>query len=698
MLRTTIVAAAVSGLVAGAAAQNNDQVVISASLIEQAVQEAPYAITIIDRRTLRDAGPMVNASEALQRVPGVVANNRSNYAQDLQISIRGFGARAGFGLRGLRVYTDGIPATGPDGQGQVSQFDLAGAQRIEVLRGPYSALFGNSSGGVITLVSAPVTRTEFQADVDAGSFGFRQGRVSAQSPLGGGWDLRGSFSAMSSDGFRPQSSADKRQGALRLGWRGARDEVTLLLSSLDQPADDPLGLSRAQFELGPRETAAVAEQYRTRKTLSQTQLGGSWRHRFDEGAWRELRATAYVGRRGVTQYLAIAPAVQAPAAHGGGVIDFDRDYGGIDLRSRWAFGAVDLVAGVALDNQTDDRQGYANFITSGGQTQLGVQGALRRDERNSARSRDAYVQAQWALATDWSASAGVRHGRVKLATDDHYLSNGNDSGQLAYDYTNPVLGLRWTVQPGLNLHVSAARGYESPTLGELAYRGDGSGGFNSGLRAQRSRQFEMGAKWYAATQSVEATLFAVNTDDEIAVATNAGGRQSFHNVGRTRRLGSELAWSWQPAPAWQLRLAANQLDATYRDSFLACVATPCLAPTVPVAAGKRIAGAPSRSAFAELSWRSDNWGTTGVEWRAVGRVPVNDRNTEFAPGYSTVALRWSHGVSLGNGLRGEWLLRLDNLLDRRYAGSVIVNDANGRFYEPGAPRSVLLGLRLISSP
>ncbi len=691
--------AATAGLMSSAAAQNTDEVVISTSLIEQAAQEAPYAITVIDRRTLREAGPMVNASEALQRVPGLVANNRSNYAQDLQISIRGFGARAGFGLRGLRVYTDGIPATGPDGQGQVSQFDLAGAQRIEVLRGPFSALYGNSSGGVITLVSAPVTRTELQADVDVGSFGFRQGRVSAQSPLGGGWDLRGSFSAMSSDGFRPQSAAEKRQGSLRLGWRGARDELTVLLGTLEQPADDPLGLSRAQFELGPRETAAVAQQYKTRKTLSQTQLGASWRHRFDEGAWREVRATAYVGQRGVTQYLAIAPAVQTPAAHGGGVIDFDRDYGGIDVRSRWAFGAFDLVAGAALDNQTDDRQGYENFITSGGQTELGVQGRLRRDELNRARSRDVYVQGQWALATDWSASAGVRHGRLKLSADDRYLANGNDSGQLDFDYTNPVLGLRWTVQPGLNLHASVARGYESPTLGELAYRGDGSGGgFNTNLRAQRSRQFELGAKWYAQTHSVEATLFAVHTNDEIAVATNAGGRQSFQNVGRTQRVGAELAWNWQPAPAWQLRLAANHLDATYRDSFLACAGTPCLAPTLPVAAGMRIAGAPSRSAFAELSWRNENWGDVGAEWRAVGRVPVNDRNTEFAPGYATVALRWSKGMALGSGLRGEWLLRLDNLLDKRYAGSVIVNDANGRFYEPGAPRSVLLGLRLISTP
>lgn len=696
-VKPSLIATAI-GLLSASPLLAQETVVITGSPVERAAQDAPYAISVIDRDTLRSAGPMVNASEALQRVPGLVANNRSNFAQDLQISARGFGARAGFGVRGLRIYTDGIPATGPDGQGQVSHFDLAGAQRIEVLRGPFSVLYGNSSGGVISIFGAPVTRAAWQADADFGSFGLRQGRLTAQAPLEGGFDLRASVSSFAIDGFRPQSSARKQQAGVRLGWKGANDDVVALVGHLSQPADDPLGLSREQFELGPGETTPQALQYDTRKDLAQTQLGVAWRHRFGEGALRDTRLTAYTGRRGVTQWLAIAPGTQGNPRHGGGVIDFDRGYDGTELRARWGFEGLDVVAGLALERQRDDRRGYENFTGTPPDQALGVTGAPRRDEVNRAQTRDAYVQGEVALAPGWGASFGLRHGTVKLSADDAYLSNGDDSGRLDFSYTNPVLGLRWQPLPGLNLHLSAARGFESPTLGELAYRADGTGGFNTDLKAQTSRQIELGAKWRTGALALDLTLFEARTADEIGVATNAGGRSAFQNVGRTLRRGLELGSSWRPAPAWLARVSASWLDATYRDTFLTCAGIPCNAPTAEVPAGNRIAGAPRESAFAELAWRDAAWGETGLEWRAVGRVAVNDRNTDFAEGHATVALRWSKAYAVGAGMKLEWLLRIENLFDRHYAGSVIVNDANGRFFEPGAPRSGLIALRLSGAP
>lgn len=706
-VKKSTLAAACGLALAGPLAAQTDTIVVTGSLVERAIQEAPYAISVLDRDTLRSAGPMVNASEALQRVPGLVANNRGNYAQDLQISARGFGSRAGFGVRGLRIYADGIPATGPDGQGQVSHFDLAGAQRIEVLRGPFSVLYGNSSGGVISLIGAPVTHTQIGADVDIGSFGLRQARVGGQVVLGGGLDLRISASDLSIDGFRPQSAASKRQAGLRLAWKGERDELLALAGHLAQPADDPLGLDRTQFELGPEQTAPQAIQFDTRKELSQTQLGLAWKHRFDEGALRETRVTAYTGRRDVTQWLAISPGTQGSAVtcrtvtpppancrHGGGVIDFDRSYDGAELRARWAIGALDLIAGLALERQRDDRRGYENYTGTAPNQVLGVTGELRREEVNRARTRDAFVQGEWALAPQWSASFGLRHGTVELSAADAYLANGDDSGALDFRYTNPVLGLRWQPMPELNLHASIARGFESPTLGELAYRADGTGGFNTGLKAQTSHQLEIGAKWRRHAYALDVTVFEARTADEIGVATNAGGRQAFQNVGRTLRRGLELGLAWRPTTAWLTRVSASWLDASYRDDFLTCAGIPCNAPSVTVPAGNRIAGTPRQNLFAEAAWRDARWGEAGLELRAVGEVPVNDRNSDFAGSYETLALRWSKGYALGAGLRLEALLRIDNLLDRRYAGSVIVNDANGRFFEPGAPRSGLIGLRL----
>jgi iron complex outermembrane recepter protein len=669
-------------------------VVITGSVVQRTADEAPYAITVVDRDALRLGGPMVNLSEALVRVPGLVVNNRSNFAQDLQISARGYGARAGFGVRGIRLLVDGVPANGPDGQGQVSHFDIAGAQRVEVLRGPFSALYGNSSGGVIALFSAPATRRAWQADLDAGSFGLVQGRVGLTLPMAGGFDLQARLSQTDYQGFRPHSEARKRQAHVRVGWRGTNDTVTVLVNGLDQPAQDPLGLTRAQLDLGPDETAPQALDFNTRKSTRQSQPGASWVHRFDDGALRDSRVAAYVGRRFVIQWLAIPAGAQGNPRHGGGVVDLDRSYRGVDARLRWSWSTFDLVAGAAWDRQGDDRQGFENFLGTGASQVFGVTGRLRRDEASRADSRDLYAQGEWALSPTVSASGGVRTGRLEQSARDRYLSNGDDSGGQSSRYTTPVLGLRWQVARGLQLYASAARGFESPTLGELAYRIDGTGGFNTGLRPQRSRQFDLGGKWRRQAWSIDATVFQARTSDEIAVAVNSGGRSAFQNIGPTLRRGVEIAVAWRPSGPWHVQMALGSLDASYRSDFLACDGTPCTAPTAPVPAGNQIAGAPRASAWTEVGYAGGAWGDWALELRGVSRVPVNDRNSDFAPGFALASLRWSKPYVFNGGLRLEWLLRLDNLANRAYSGSVIVNEGNGRFFEPGAPRSLLVGLRL----
>jgi iron complex outermembrane receptor protein len=708
-MHRTLVAAAVAAAVGvpPAWSQPAEQtIVVTGSVRDRQAFDAPYAIGVVDAQALHDGGPMVNLSEAMARVPGLNVSNRNNYAQDLQISSRGFGARATFGVRGLRLYTDGIPATMPDGQGQVGHFDLAGAARVEVLRGPFSVLYGSSSGGVIALFGAPVGERRAELALDGGEFGLRQVRVGLALPLEDGFELRASGSRLLLDGFRPQSEAERRLGNLRAAWRGPDDTVTLLLTDHTQDAQDPLGLTRAQFDLGPEQTAPQAIQFNTRKTIRQSQGGVNWRHRFGEAATlRETSLTAYKGSRGVNQVLAIPPltqnnpAVPSSQRHGGGVVDFDRAYDGLEARARFGWTHVDLTVGAVQERQADERRGFENFTgPSSAPTALGVTGTQRRDERNGARTRDAYTQAEWTLNPAWTALAGVRSGRVDLRVEDRYLQglNGDDSGTLRFSYTNPVVGLRWVLQPQWMLHASLARGFESPTLGELAYTADNSG-FNFALKGQTSTQIELGSKWRGGGVEVDAAVFLVDTDDEIGVLSNAGGRSSFQNVGRTRRYGAEVGGGWRPFGALRLAAAVTLLHARYRDGFGTCVAAPCPSatnPLVPVAAGNRIAGTQEASGYAELAWTPGGVpGEFAIEARAQGKTAVNDINAEFAPGFSIVNLRWSHRIAFGQGSALELLVRVDNLADRHYAGSVIVGDANGRFYEPGSPRAAMVSLR-----
>jgi iron complex outermembrane recepter protein len=664
-----------------------DPVVITGSRVERKAFDVPQSISTLSADDLHNAGPQINLSEAMARVPGLTVSNRNNYAQDLQMSSRGFGARSSFGVRGLRLYTDGIPATMPDGSGQVSHFDLANAQRIEVLRGPFSALYGNSSGGVIALFTAPARQREFKLEGDVGTFGTQLLRTSVAAPLDGGWDVQANWTGFETEGFRPQSAAQRRSANARIGWRDERNTVTALMGRMAQPAQDALGLTRAQFTADPYQTTPQALTFNTRKDLSQTQGGVNWQHRFEgSGALRDSTLVVYDGKRSVTQWQSIPVAVQAPATHPGGVIDFDRHYRGIDGRLHWQWSdATQLVAGVNAEHQSDERRGYENFIG----TTLGVTGAPRRDESNRARNTDLYAQGEHKLTPTVLLSAGVRTGRIRYTTTDAYLGNGDDSGSRSFSYTNPVAGLSWKLQPQWNLYVSAGRGFEAPTLTELAYRADGSSGFNDQLEAQTSHQFELGSKWRQLDLglSLDAAVFRTETRNEIGVAANRDGRTTFKNVGRTRREGVEVAGRWDPDADWRAQVALTWLSARYRDSDLA-------------PAGNRIAGTTPRNAFAEVVWRPLSLGAgwvgteLGLDVRGQDRTMVNDTNTDSSGGFAVWGLRASKTLALDSRTSFDLFGRVDNATNKVYAGSVIVNEGNSRFFEPGAPRAWLLGARL----
>ncbi|MGH8529316.1 MAG: TonB-dependent receptor family protein [Nevskiales bacterium] len=668
-------------------------IVITGARAERSTFELPFAVSQVEADELSSAGAQINLSEALARVPGLLVNNRSNYAQDLQINSRGFGARASFGVRGLRLYADGIPGTAPDGQGQVSHFDLASAERVEILRGPFSALYGNSSGGVISVSSRSPEDKQLWASASAAEFGLRQFRFGGQGRFQNTWSALANYSDLEIDGFRPHSRAERRLAFGRLGFDGTGDKLVFTASDLEQPAQDPLGLSRVQFEQTPRQTAPQAEQFDTRKDTAQSQAGLSWNRRLDAGPLRDLQIAGFSGRRAVTQFLAIPVAAQSDPRHSGGVVDFERSFGGLDARTRLRLGAVELIVGLAYEQQDEDRRGYENFVGTGTTQQLGVTGALRRDEFNRVDSFDQYLQAEWRFAPAWSGTLGVRRGELRFSSRDRYFANGDDSGRRNFSYVNPVASLSFQAAPAVNLYVSSGRGFESPTLNELSYRPDGGSGFNRTLEAQTSRQFEIGAKLRKASAQLEIALFHADTDDELVIQTNAGGRSSFANAGRTRRQGAELAAYWNLTTEWQSRLALTWLDARYQDAFLTCAAVPCTMPTLEVPAGKRIPATARESAYLELAWRPRSTFKLALEGRAVSRIAVNDVNSDFASGYGLLALRAELQHDLGP-WRLRTLARLDNVLDRTYVGSVIVNEANGRFFEPGAPRAALLSLSL----
>jgi iron complex outermembrane receptor protein len=651
---------------------------------------APAAIDAVDGDVMRDGQLQVNLSETLARVPGIFVQNRQNLAQELQISSRGFGARASFGVRGIKVLVDGIPTGGPDGQAQVASFAIGLAQRLEVLRGPYSALYGNASGGVIQLITAPAPQTwQSQAGLALASAGTARLGAGIGGPLspnvGGVVDI----SHFETEGTRPQSAARRDLVSGRLDIAAGSVSVMVSGHLLDIPeAGDALGLTRAQLNANPDQTASVAGQFNTRKSTRQRQLGSvvDWIASPDI----QVRAMLYAGQRDVTQFQAIPVTTQAPATHPGGVIDFARDFGGADLRITnsvtFSGSTLRLQAGAAIDSQREDRRGFQNF--------LGVTGALRRDETNRSRSNDVYAQADWELPR-LALFAGLRGTRVNFESADHYVVPGNpdDSGARRFSATTPVAGATWKMTEQSRLFASAGRGVETPTANELAYRADAQSGLNLGLAAARSRNAELGWRLQSG-QTLHASLvaFRADTRDEITVLSNSGGRATFQNAGRTHRRGLEGSLDWRPNPVFATHVAFTTLNARYGDSFRTCNASPCMTPNVAIPAGNRLPGAPQRLAYAELVAQPRPEVSAALEWRHQGRIFVDDLNTDAASSANVLAARlaWS-----GHAVGWQWTasLRGDNLTNQRGAQTVIVNEANGRFFEPRPGRSWLFTLQ-----
>ncbi len=653
-----------------------DPVVVSGSRIEHRSFDLPAAVTALDRAAVADGQARVNASEALAAVPGVVALNRQNYAQDLQISVRGFGARSAFGVRGVQLIADGIPATMPDGQGQAATFNLDAAERLEVLRGPYSALYGNHGGGVIQLFTregqAPaIAAAAFQA----GSDGSWKSDFNAQGRNGSlGYVL--DASRFATDGYRAHSAATRDQAAAKLSITLDNDaRLTLLGNGLWQhDTQDPLGVRLATWQADPRASETVATLFNTRKSIDHLQGGARYEQRFGDD---RIDVAVWSGTRDVTQFLALQT---------NGVVRFERDFSGLRLgwsrRSALAGGTLTASAGIETGLSSDARSGYDN--------NFGVIGTLRRAETDRVRNLDPYAQLEWTRG-DWTWSGGLRHSRVAFQVQDRYLANGNDSGRVDYAETTPMASLLYRLTPALNLYAGLARGFETPTLNEMFYSGSG-GGFNFNLKPARSRNAEAGLKALLGEETrLDAALFRIATTDELVIDQSVGGRTSYRNAARTLRQGAELALEsrWQRVLAGDLsaRLAFTALRAEYDSAF-----TTSSGSLIP--AGKRLPGVPERSLFGELVWRADGGLTLGAEVSARSRLYVEDSNQAApAPGYALINLRAGLEQTSGPWRFAEFL-RLDNLFDSNVIGSVIVGDSRQRYYEAAPGRRWLLGASL----
>lgn len=668
---------------------------VEATRTDTTYLQTPASVFRIDAPQV-DTSSQVNLTEVVKGVPSLQIRNRENYAQDLQLSMRGFGAPSTFGVRGIRLYVDGIPATMPDGQGQTSNIDLSSLDHVEVLTGPFSSLYGNSSGGtILTSTKEGQGKDSIELSYSGGSHDKSRAGLVLQGGAKGANEPSYviSSSYFDTDGYREHSGAEKVLNNAKLSWNlDDGSKINWVTNYVKIHADDPQGLTRDQWNANPKQQVPFLKQFNVRKDIEQTQTGVTWSKAINDK--NELYAMAYLGNRQVTQYQSIPKSTQdASINHAGGVIDFERDYYGADFRwtGKELLPNTTLSVGVALDAMNEDRKGFENFNLVNGQPSYGVKGNLRRDEDNTLWNIDPYLQASWQFLPTWRLDTGVRYSNVHYKSKDNYLSNGDDSGKTDYDKVLPSAALSWQILPELMAYVSYAKGFETPTFTEMAYRPDGESGFNFDLTASTSDTYETGLKSQNPLGDFTLAVFQTKTKDDIVSAGNSNGRSTFRNADKTLREGVEFAWNkklWRDLTA---TASYTYLDATFDADI------PALGSIAQIPAGNAIPGIAKNQAYASLAWQPSHGLYGGVDVQYMDKVYVNDTNSDAAPSYSVTSANVGYAWVMGD-WKVNSFARVDNLFDKNYAGSVIVNDSTqpvGRYFEPADGRNWSAGLRVI---
>lgn len=650
-----------------------EPVVVTATRSATPLTDVPAAVSVVEQSDIQLGQPTITLDEALNRVPGLFPQNNFNFSQDQRLSIRGFGTRAAFGIREIKLIVDGLPETSPDGQTEIDTLDLGSVRRIEVLRGPASSLYGNASGGVINIITEDgPSRPFLETRLMGGYFGMQK----YQTKTGGQFGKLNYFfntSYFTIDGFRDRSRSQNVifNGKLRYTIN-ERADLTTLLNFTDAPlADDAGGLTLAQVKQNRRQARDTNITFGAGERLRQGKLGFVYRHEVLPG--HELTVTQYSLFRQFVGKLPIAPRL------GSGIVVFDRFGigGGVKygIETRIAGFRNRLIVGVDTQYQIDNRRRFDNENAN--------RGALRFHQDEEVTSVGPFLRDEFYLRDNLQLSFGLRYDSVEFSVDDRFLSDGDDSGGRTMDQLSPMGGILYSPWSFLHLYANVSTAFQVPTTTEFANPNEG-GGFNPDIEPQKAINYEVGLRGTVWEKlSYDVALFWIVIDDELIQFEGPSGRSFFRNAGRSTRRGAEFHFDYPILPQLVWSLAYSYIDASF-DRY-----------TTP--AGRfndnDEPGIPANQLFTELLYfhSSGLYGAFNILF--IDEFFADDANTTRNDAYTVLNLRFGYDTYLGN-IRFSPFIGLNNITDEHYNGLVRLNAAAGRFFEPAPDFNVYGGLAM----
>ncbi len=666
--------AAITLASAAASAQKAPEVIETLVIYGTQVEQWKLARqSITNTQTDFGAGARLDPAELLLAIPGVQVDSRTNYAQDTRISLRGFGARSAFGVRGIDLLVDGIPMSTPDGQGQLSSVMLDAVTAAQVLRGPLASLYGNGAGGVIAVQTAVPQQSQLAVASVGGDQGLKRYQVQGDFRREN-FAVRGQFADTRVDGDRPHSAAEREQAAVQLFYTTSNNlDVRIKHEQSDDPLlEDPLGLTPEQWRTDPWQKNPLAETYNTRKSVKHQQTSISLREQQGATRWQ---TAVWQGERDITQYLGF---IGDGISGSGGVVDLARDFAGasatVTHSTQLLSVPIELSLGAEAAKMEDRRRGYVN--------NLGVAGDLRRDELGEASGRDIYTLIQLNPLQPLTLYTGARRSWLDIDVDDYFIVPGNpdDSGMRDYREHSYALGGNYQFANHWEIFASTGRGYETPTLTEMAYK-TGATGLNTQLEAAINHQHQWGLQYQQQDQlQFSITHFIIDTDNEIVVDQSIGGRTSFRNAAETEREGVELFARVALNELWKLQASAQSMHADYSAGQWS---------------GKQLPGVAREQYQLGVEWlplRNDLLQVNLIAQQR-SRIFTTDNNQIAAPGFYTLDFSVQGEYEIQSwGL--DWWLKLANLRDENHVGSVVVNQSNGRAFEPALGRNFSGGVKI----
>ena len=648
-----------------------EEIVVTATRIEKSLDRVPAAITVVGTDDIQLARQQLALDESLSRVPGVFMQNRYNFAQDLRVSIRGFGARAQFGIRGIKILVDGIPETLPDGQGSVDSIDLGATSTIEVLRGPSSSLWGNASGGVISVTTEnPGAEPYSEIRASAGDYGFQklQFKTSRQGERVG---YLFSLSDSDLDGYRDQSRAENTQLTGRFNIDLGEDRKLLtVLNYTDQPvSDDPGGITAAQAAADPTSARDLNVLYDAGENLEQTRVG--FAYDMPIGEHSQLAARNYYVWRTFGNSLPFT---------GGGIVDLDRFFAGGGLSytvdGHWGGHSNQLIVGLDVEHQDDDRSRYDNLT--------GTRGPLTFDQNETVKSTGLFVQDDLSLTDKVELSFGARWDQVEFDVTDRFLADGNDSGDVTLDDTSPMVGIVYLISDSLSFYSNYSTAFETPTTTEFN-KPDGTGGFNATLNPQFATNLEVGVRGTIADRHrYEAALFNIKVDDELIPyeVPSSPGRDYYQNAGQSTRNGIELSLQERLTDRVSTTFSYTYSDFTF-DRFVDA--------NLNDYSGNVIPGIADQVFFAEVAYKHER-GWYGIfDVLYTGEQYANNANTVLVDPFTVANLRFGLEKEVGSVTLSPFI-GINNLFDETYYSNIRINSFGGRYFEPAPPRNGYFGI------